>query len=107
MQAEQNAIRKANDEGNRPLSWSQTRKMPVSYKVCTAVTITNHDVLSKFLFWYVVLPQGQGILLQERLRVGKYGFAQVVLESLRIASIISFTFREAVADVEYKGKRRT
>ncbi|KAF4354091.1 hypothetical protein F8388_002491 [Cannabis sativa] len=28
---------------------------------------------------------------------------QVVLESLRIASIISFTFREAVADVEYKG----
>ncbi|CAL1410773.1 unnamed protein product [Linum trigynum] len=28
---------------------------------------------------------------------------KVVLESLRIASIISFTFREAVADVEYKG----
>uniref|UniRef100_A0A453KZA3 Uncharacterized protein n=1 Tax=Aegilops tauschii subsp. strangulata TaxID=200361 RepID=A0A453KZA3_AEGTS len=29
--------------------------------------------------------------------------AQVILESLRMASIISFTFREAVADVEYKG----
>ncbi|KAF0900548.1 hypothetical protein E2562_032638 [Oryza meyeriana var. granulata] len=29
---------------------------------------------------------------------------QVILESLRMASIISFTFREAVADVEYKGK---
>ncbi|XP_027092110.2 abscisic acid 8'-hydroxylase CYP707A1-like [Coffea arabica] len=28
---------------------------------------------------------------------------KVILESLRIASIISFTFREAVADVEYKG----
>ncbi|XP_047321983.1 abscisic acid 8'-hydroxylase CYP707A1-like [Impatiens glandulifera] len=28
---------------------------------------------------------------------------KVVLESLRMASIISFTFREAVADVEYKG----
>ncbi|KAG8047482.1 hypothetical protein GUJ93_ZPchr0008g11611 [Zizania palustris] len=28
---------------------------------------------------------------------------QVILESLRMASIISFTFREAVADVEYKG----
>ncbi|KAH0459927.1 hypothetical protein IEQ34_010590 [Dendrobium chrysotoxum] len=27
----------------------------------------------------------------------------VILESLRMASIISFTFREAVADVEYKG----
>ncbi|XP_022142465.1 abscisic acid 8'-hydroxylase 4-like [Momordica charantia] len=28
---------------------------------------------------------------------------KMVLESLRMASIISFTFREAVADVEYKG----
>ncbi|KAL5558854.1 hypothetical protein UlMin_035065 [Ulmus minor] len=28
---------------------------------------------------------------------------KVVLETLRMASIISFTFREAVADVEYKG----
>ncbi|KAK7859661.1 abscisic acid 8'-hydroxylase 4 [Quercus suber] len=28
---------------------------------------------------------------------------KVVMESLRMASIISFTFREAVADVEYKG----
>ncbi|XP_022972445.1 abscisic acid 8'-hydroxylase 4-like [Cucurbita maxima] len=30
---------------------------------------------------------------------------RVVLESLRMASIISFTFREAVVDVEYKGYR--
>lgn len=29
---------------------------------------------------------------------------QMILETLRMASIISFTFREAVADVEYKGK---
>ncbi|XP_047085243.1 abscisic acid 8'-hydroxylase 3-like [Lolium rigidum] len=29
--------------------------------------------------------------------------SRVILESLRMASIISFTFREAVADVEYKG----
>ena len=29
---------------------------------------------------------------------------QVILESLRMANIISFTFREAVVDVEYKGK---
>lgn len=28
---------------------------------------------------------------------------KVILESLRMASIISFTFREAIADVEYKG----
>lgn len=33
------------------------------------------------------------------------GLAQVVLESLRMASVISFPFREAVTDVEYKGKR--
>ncbi|KAJ6872189.1 abscisic acid 8'-hydroxylase CYP707A1-like [Populus alba x Populus x berolinensis] len=59
VKAEQNAIRKLNDEENKPLSWSQTRSMPLTHKV--------------------------------------------VLESLRMASIISFTFREAVADVEYKG----
>ncbi|MBA0720679.1 hypothetical protein Golax_008289 [Gossypium laxum] len=29
---------------------------------------------------------------------------KVILETLRMASIISFTFREAVADVEYKGE---
>lgn len=29
---------------------------------------------------------------------------QVIQESLRMASIVSFTFREAVVDVEYKGK---
>lgn len=33
------------------------------------------------------------------------GLGQVVLESLRMASIISFPFREAIADVEYKGKK--
>ncbi|XP_050267159.1 abscisic acid 8'-hydroxylase CYP707A1-like [Quercus robur] len=59
VKAEQNAIRRQNDEANQPLSWSQIRNMPLSSKV--------------------------------------------VLESLRMASIISFTFREAVADVEYKG----
>ncbi|GMY28674.1 abscisic acid 8'-hydroxylase CYP707A1-like [Fagus crenata] len=59
VKAEQNAIRKINEEGNQTLTWSQTRNMPISSKV--------------------------------------------VLESLRMASIISFTFREAVADVEYKG----
>ncbi|KAK7382597.1 hypothetical protein VNO80_01519 [Phaseolus coccineus] len=30
---------------------------------------------------------------------------RVVLESLRMASIISFPFREAIIDVEYKGKK--
>ncbi|KAF1886447.1 hypothetical protein Lal_00045679 [Lupinus albus] len=58
VKAEQKAIEKSN-EGNLPLSWTQTRNMPITYKV--------------------------------------------VLESLRMASIISFPFREAVADVEYKG----
>lgn len=59
VKAEQLAIRRFNDEHNEPLSWSQTRNMPITHKV--------------------------------------------VLETLRIASIISFTFREAVTDVEYKG----
>ncbi|KAJ4745248.1 Abscisic acid 8'-hydroxylase 2 [Rhynchospora pubera] len=59
VKAEQMEIFKANECGNKPLTWTQSRSM----------TITN----------------------------------RVILESLRMASIISFTFREAVADVEYKG----
>lgn len=53
-------IRNFNEVNKQPLSWGQTRHMPLSYKV--------------------------------------------VLESLRMASIISFIFREAIDDVEYKGK---
>ncbi|KAL0360833.1 UNVERIFIED_CONTAM: Abscisic acid 8'-hydroxylase [Sesamum radiatum] len=59
VKAEQKAIYQSNENGKSHLTWYQTRKMPVTYKV--------------------------------------------ILESLRLASIISFTFREAVADVEYKG----
>ncbi|XVF36277.1 hypothetical protein REPUB_Repub19eG0044300 [Reevesia pubescens] len=59
VKAEQKEIRRLNDESNQQMSWSQTRNMPITYKV--------------------------------------------ILETLRMASIISFTFREAVADVEYKG----
>ncbi|XP_062091746.1 abscisic acid 8'-hydroxylase CYP707A1-like [Humulus lupulus] len=59
VKSEQKEIRRLNEENKQPLTWRQTRNMPISYKV--------------------------------------------VLESLRVASIISFTFREAVADVEYKG----
>uniref|UniRef100_A0A5B6ZHS1 (+)-abscisic acid 8'-hydroxylase n=1 Tax=Davidia involucrata TaxID=16924 RepID=A0A5B6ZHS1_DAVIN len=59
VKAEQKAIYQSNDGGNHPLTWTQTRNMPITHKV--------------------------------------------VLEALRMASIISFTFREAVVDVEYKG----
>ncbi|MCL7034540.1 hypothetical protein MKW94_028407 [Papaver nudicaule] len=61
VKAEQKAIYESNDNGTRPLTWTQTRNMVLTYKV--------------------------------------------ILESLRMASIISFTFREAVTDVEYKGFR--
>lgn len=59
VKAEQTAIYESNDRGNRPLTWAQTRNMPLTHRV--------------------------------------------ILESLRMASIISFTFREAVIDVEYEG----
>ncbi|GMN37626.1 hypothetical protein TIFTF001_006978 [Ficus carica] len=59
VKAEQKAIFEANDGGRKPLTWAQTRNMPLTYKV--------------------------------------------LLESLRMASIISFTFREAVTDVEFNG----
>ncbi|KAM3695073.1 hypothetical protein ACJW31_07G103300 [Castanea mollissima] len=59
VKTEQKAIYEVNDGGKRPLTWSQTRNMPLTYRV--------------------------------------------ILECFRMASIISFTFREAVVDVEYKG----
>ncbi|KAK1309549.1 Abscisic acid 8'-hydroxylase 4 [Acorus calamus] len=59
VRAENMVIYEANKEGNRSLTWVQTKSMQVTYKV--------------------------------------------IMEALRVASIISFTFREAVADVEYKG----
>lgn len=59
VKMEQKAIYESNGGGKQSLTWSQTRNMPLTYKV--------------------------------------------ILESLRMASIISFTFREAVVDVEYDG----
>ncbi|KAJ0700700.1 putative (+)-abscisic acid 8'-hydroxylase [Helianthus annuus] len=59
VKGEQKAICESEYGENRSLTWSMTRKMPLTYRV--------------------------------------------ILESLRKASIISFTFREATADIEYEG----
>ncbi|OAY39159.1 abscisic acid 8'-hydroxylase 4 isoform X2 [Manihot esculenta] len=59
VKAEQMAIREANIRGNKSLTWTQTRNMPLTFRV--------------------------------------------VLESLRMASIIAFVYREAIIDVQYKG----
>lgn len=59
VKAEHRAIYLSNEKGNNTLTWTQTRSMPLTYKV--------------------------------------------ILESLRMASIVSFTFREAVVDVVYNG----
>ncbi|OEL13018.1 Abscisic acid 8'-hydroxylase 3 [Dichanthelium oligosanthes] len=59
VKAEQMAALEENDGGRLPLTWAQTRSMPM----------TN----------------------------------LVILESLRLASIITFTFREAVEDVDFEG----
>ncbi|CAH8372885.1 unnamed protein product [Eruca vesicaria subsp. sativa] len=56
---EQRALVEENSREKKPLTWGQTRNMPLTHRV--------------------------------------------IVESLRMASIISFTFREAVVDVEYKG----
>ncbi|XP_048334513.1 abscisic acid 8'-hydroxylase 4 isoform X2 [Ziziphus jujuba] len=63
IKIEQKAIYDSNDGGKHPLTWAQTRNMPV----------TN----------------------------------RAIMESLRMSSIISFTFREAIENVEYKGKSHT
>ncbi|KAL6995513.1 hypothetical protein U1Q18_005648 [Sarracenia purpurea var. burkii] len=45
VKAEQKAIYVSNDEGNHPLTWSQTRKMPITYKVSTAFHVTHPSLL--------------------------------------------------------------
>ena len=87
-QAEQKAIFESNSGGNRPLTWDQTRNMPLTYRVRTAQTLR-------------VCPESASWTHFSAAHVWNF---QVILESLRMASIISFTFREAVVDVEYKGK---
>ncbi|KAK8940385.1 Abscisic acid 8'-hydroxylase 3 [Platanthera zijinensis] len=59
VKEEQMAIYETNGCGRQPLTWAQTRSMPLT-----------HSVIS---------------------------------ETLRMASVIAYTYREAVADVEYKG----
>ncbi|TVU05559.1 hypothetical protein EJB05_48725 [Eragrostis curvula] len=59
VKEEQMEVYKENDGGKEPLTWAQTRGMPLTHRV--------------------------------------------IMESMRMASIISFTFREAVDDVEYNG----
>lgn len=59
VKAEHKEIYLAHEQGNRGLTWMQTRNMRLTHKV--------------------------------------------ILESLRLSSIVSFTFREAVVDVEYNG----
>ncbi|KAL5541089.1 hypothetical protein UlMin_043375 [Ulmus minor] len=59
VKAEQKAVYEENEGGRKPLTWAQTKNMPLTYRV--------------------------------------------ILESMRMASVISFTFREAVVDVEYNG----
>ncbi|CAA0807532.1 Abscisic acid 8-hydroxylase 4 [Striga hermonthica] len=57
-----------------------------------------------------LIPEIEAIadFVMESLTCGKIvntfqGMKRVILESLRLASIVSFTFREAVVDVEYNG----
>eukprot|EP01018_Ginkgo_biloba_P029020 Gb_17626 [translate_table: standard] len=73
--AEQEAIQRAKRDGNTYLTWEDTKKMRFTSRV---------DFSDK---WYTYL----------------YAMIQVIQETLRIASILSFTFREATEDVEYKG----
>jgi (+)-abscisic acid 8'-hydroxylase len=85
VRAEQEAVREATNGGRRPLSWAHTRSMALTHRVGTCAIIIHSRVFN----------QCNHLILLTR--------SQVILESLRMASIISFTFREAVADVEYKG----
>lgn len=73
------------------MTWEQTRNMPLTYRVCSAQPIVMYFVAGKLVKIITIDQLAMYII-------------QVILESLRMASIISFTFREAVVDVEYEGK---
>ncbi|KAL4387153.1 hypothetical protein GQ457_09G031370 [Hibiscus cannabinus] len=92
VKAEHKAIKRLLEESNQSLSWSHTRNMPITYKVTGTV---DHNVRHTDICSFV-----ESCLTIEIIR---YLLGQVILETLRMASIISFTFREAIADVEYKG----
>lgn len=89
VRAEHAAIHEANDGGRRPLTWAQTRSMTLTHRV-RAIHFKAYSYMFSCALWLLI-------------DVARRTRAQVILESLRMASIISFTFREAVADVEYKG----
>ncbi|TYK20204.1 abscisic acid 8'-hydroxylase 4-like [Cucumis melo var. makuwa] len=77
------------------------------------VLFAAQDTTASVMTWIVKYLHDQPKLLQslkaeqeEILKLNSennQGLNWMVLESLRMASIISYTFREAVADVEYKG----
>ncbi|KAK8671869.1 hypothetical protein V6N13_038452 [Hibiscus sabdariffa] len=92
VKAEHKAIKRLLEESNQSLSWSHTRNMPITYKVTGTV---DHNIRHTDICSFI-----ESCLTVEIIR---YLLGQVILETLRMASIISFTFREAVADVEYKG----
>ncbi|KAF2294775.1 hypothetical protein GH714_016802 [Hevea brasiliensis] len=76
VKAEQMAICEANNGEEKSLRWTQTRNMPLTYRGKSISYIR------------LIMPLN----------------LQVILESLRMASIISFAFRESIIEVEYKGK---
>ncbi|KAM1362307.1 hypothetical protein PS1_027670 [Malus domestica] len=86
IQIEQKTIFESNEGGSHSLSWSQTRNMPLTsrWNFLGVITTTLHS--------------GCDLRTSEATPTTK-----AIKESLRMASIVSFTFREAVEDVEYKG----
>jgi (+)-abscisic acid 8'-hydroxylase len=87
VRAEQAAVREATGGGRQPLAWAHTKSMALTHRVRACVL--GNAKLALYYFFSCGFIRTSPV--------------QVILESLRMASIISFTFREAVADVEYKG----
>ena len=92
VRAEQAAVREATGGGRRPLTWAHARSMALTHRV-RAVFSCGFTTDGAPSFSACSQPASHS----------HPPVVQVILESLRMASIISFTFREAVADVEYKG----
>lgn len=89
--AEQDGIaRKLQLEGDRGLTWDDTRDMSLTTRVRVII-----------MFCLFIFPVK--MMTAAKMMIIIYMHAQVIQETLRSASIVSFTFREAVEDVELEG----
>lgn len=98
FQREQEVIRrKLQLSKNKGLTWDDTRHMPLTSRVPRSLFSFFLIIIQESLFFMTKI--GHHLFYNQIIS----WYYQVIQETLRSASILSFTFREAVEDVEFQG----